>query len=140
MASCQGWTLGKERIPASWRALLLAGCLCAGGERLDRQVLSYRPGGVGQRSLGGAHRPAASLRMGGLRLRGGAPTMQNLHAEEFFDVQKASFMEAIKERSHLLGPFAQWDLPPWSQPRGKSIFFSQLPYKCHQNRVASVAD
>ena len=32
------------------------------------------------------------------------------------------------------------EVPPWRQPRGKSMFFSQLPYKCHQNRVASVGD
>ena len=112
MASFQGWMLAKERLPASWRALLLVGCLCAGGEGFDRQVLSYRPGGVGQLSVGGAHRPAASrVRMGGLRLRGGSPTMENPHAEQYFEVQKSSFMEAMKERSHLLGTFARFADP-----------------------------
>ena len=30
--------------------------------------------------------------------------------------------------------------PPWRQPRGKTIFFGQLPYECHLEGVASLGD
>jgi len=53
--------------------------------------------------------------------------------------QKVPLLKRLMECICCRGVQSSGEEPPWRQPRGKG-FFSQLPYKCHHIRLASVGD